>query len=146
MRGIEQDREEIVATEIIKLRWFRRKSKDEAETTVENSTSRVDLPESTLESIINPVHSFEKRLEELFEDPAVEAKTKALQDTRIQLIVGGEALLLSKTGVKPLVLSIERSTQVDVFIRISEEAAGELAVTTTLPEFKQLYKQMVSAK
>ncbi len=146
MRGIEQDREEIVATEIIKLRWFRRKSKDEAETTVENSTSRVDLPESTLESIINPVHSFEKRLEELFEDPAVEAKTKALQDTRIQLIVGGEALLLSKTGVKPLVLSIERSTQVDVFIRISEEAAGELAVTTTLPEFKQLYKQLVSAK
>ena len=146
LRGNEQDREEVVAMEIIKLRWFRRKSKDEAETTVEDSTSKVELPGSTLESIINPVHSFEKRLDEMFEDPEVVAKTKALQDTRIQLIVGGEAILLSKTGVKPLTLSIERSTQVDVFIRMSEEAAGELAATTTLPEFKQLYKQLVSAK
>lgn len=146
LRGNEQDREEMVATEKIKLRWFRRKSKDEAETTVEDSTNKVELPESTLESMINPVHSFEKRLDEMFEDPEVVAKTKALQDTRIQLIVGGEAILLSKVGVKPLALSIERSTQVDVFIRMSEEAAGELASTTTLSEFKQLYKQLVSAK
>lgn len=146
LRSDEQDREKVMSTEIIKLRWFRRKSKDEAETTEEDSNSRVELPESTLESIINPVNSFEKRLEDLFEDPDVIAKTKALQDTRIQLIVGGEAILLSKTGVKPLTLSIERSTQVDVFLRMSEEAAGELAATTTLSEFKQLYKQMVGAK
>jgi hypothetical protein len=146
LRGNAQDSEEVVATEIIKLRWFRRKSKDEAETSLEASLDRVELPESTLDSMINPVHSFEKRLDEMFEDPDVAGKTKALQDTRIQLIVGGEAILLSKTGVKPLLLSIERSTQVDVFIRMSEEAAGELAATTTLSEFKQLYKQMVGAK
>ncbi len=145
LRGNEQDREEVVAMEIFKLRWFRRKSKDEAETTIDD-TAKVELPESTLESMINPVHSFEKRLDEMFEDPDVVAKTKALQDTRIQLIVGGEAILISKTGVKPLTLSIERSTQVDVFIRMSEEAAGELAATTTLSEFKQMYKQQVSAK
>ncbi len=146
LRSNEQYREEVVALEIINLRWFRRKSKDEAENTVEDLTSRVELPESALDSIINPVHSFEKRLEELFEDPDVVAKTKAMKDTRIQLIVGGEAILLSKTGVKPLTLSIERSTQVDVFIRVSEEAAGELAATTTLSEFKQLYKKLVSAR
>jgi hypothetical protein len=146
LRGIETDREEVMATEIIKMRWFRRKNKNEAETSAEESQDAFDLPESALESMINPIQAFDKRLDDLLRDPDMIEKTKALQDTRIQMIVGGEAILLSKTGVKPLELSLERSTQVDVFIRMSEEAAGQLAVTNSLAEFKQLYKQMVDAK
>ena len=134
------------------MRWFKRKKKEKTENTVEqqhatpSAPERLDIPESSLVSMTNPVHAFITRLEGIITDSDMEAKTKALQDTRLQLIVGGEALLLSKEGVKPLVMSHERSLQSDVFIRMSEQAAGQLAMTTSFPEFKKEYKQMVGVK
>ncbi|MDO8056562.1 MAG: hypothetical protein Q6361_06850, partial [Candidatus Hermodarchaeota archaeon] len=49
-------------------------------------------------------------------------------------------------GVQPLSMSSERSTQCDVFIRISDTAAGQLAMTSSLTEFKKSYKQLITAK
>lgn len=134
------------------MRWFRRKKKEKIENAVDqpqtkpSASERLDIPESTLVSLANPVHAFIKRLEGIITDADMEAKTKVLQDTRLQLIVGGEALLLSKSGVEPLGMSYERSLQSDVFIRMSEQAAGQLAMTTSFPEFKKEYKQMVGVK
>jgi hypothetical protein len=133
------------------MRWFRRKKEEKSENAVERQSKPsapegLDIAESTLVSMINPVHAFIKRLEGIITDDDMEAKTKALQDTRLQLIVGGEALLLSKEGVKPLAMSHERSVQSDVFIRMSEQAAGQLAMTSTFQEFKKEYKQMVGVK
>lgn len=132
------------------MRWFKRKNKD----SVEAAPSKVpdDAPieefaaQSTLMSLTNPVHAFTKRLEGILEDPEMIAKTKALKDTKLQFIIGGEPVLLSKTGVQPLSMTSERSTQTDVFIRISDTAAGQLAMTSSLAEFKKSYKQLIAAK
>jgi hypothetical protein len=142
------------------MRWFKRKKSDEAKqepspqasedglsSTPSSSSSRESLlPETSIVSLANPVEAYIQRLDDLLADPNISAKTKALKDTRLQLIVGGEPLLMKKEGVQPMGLVLERSVQSDVFIRISEEAAGALAMTTSLPEFKETYKKMVGAK
>jgi hypothetical protein len=137
------------------VHWFKRKKTTAAEKTTEQSKEAKNatppdemaaLPESSLVSLTNPVEAFIQQLDTLLTNPEISAKTKALQDTRLQLIVGGDPLLMKKEGVSPMGLSLERSVQADVFIRISEEAAGVLAMTTTLPDFKKEYKKMVGAK
>lgn len=142
------------------MRWFKRKKEEvkkppEEQSTDKESTQPTPVQPEPAESIIehdvlmeltHPVPAFIQRMEGLLSDPELSQKTKALQDTRLQIIAGGEPILLSKTGVQPLTLSKERSIQTDVFIRISEEAAGQLAMTSTLSEFKKHYKQMVGAK
>ena len=134
------------------MRWFKRKTKEEdsIEATPSKPSPEAQIEESaaqsTLVSLTNPVHAFTKRLEGILEDPEMIAKTKSLKDTKLQLIIGGEPILLSKTGVQPLTMSSERSTQSDVFIRISDSAAGQLAMTSSLIEFKKSYKQLITAK
>jgi hypothetical protein len=132
------------------MRWFKRKKKDTTEATPPKVPDETLIEESaaqsTLVSLTNPVHAFTKRLEGILEDPEMIEKTKALKDTKLQLIIGGESVLLSKTGVQPLGMTSERSTQTDVFIRISDTAAGQLAMTSTLEDFKKSYKQLIAAK
>lgn len=141
------------------MRWFKRKKSDDAKeepspaasedglsSTPSSSSTESFLPETSIVSLANPVEAYIQRLDNLLADPTISAKTKALKDTRLQLIVGGEPLLMKKEGVQPMGLVLERSVQSDVFIRISEEAAGALAMTTSLPEFKETYKKMVGAK
>ncbi len=142
------------------MRWFKRKKPDEtqhepapqANEDVISSTppspfpTEPVLPETSIVSLVNPVEAYIQRLDDLLADPDISAKTKAMKDTRLQLIVGGEPLLMKKEGVQPMGLVLERSIQSDVFIRISEEAAGALAMTTSLSEFKKTYKQMVGVK
>lgn len=94
----------------------------------------------------DPVESFIQRLEAILSDPEVMEPTKSIKPTCIQLIVGGTPVMLSKEGVRPLTLSRQRSLQADVFIRMSEAAAGKLAATTTLNEFSELYHSMASAR
>jgi hypothetical protein len=136
------------------MRWFKRKRQDKPEqaSTPPNEkqpgqpglqTEKLDFPESTLVSLTNPVEAYLQRLDDLLNDPETSAKTKALKDTRIQLIVGGEPVLMKKEGVQPMSLVLERSIQSDVFIRMSEEAAGILAMASPLAEFKKAYKKMV---
>lgn len=137
------------------MRWFKRKKTNELEKAPEQPkepenaappAEMASLPESSLVSMTNPVEAFIQHLDALLTNPEISAKTKVLQDTRLQLIVGGEPLLMKKKGVSPMDLSLERSVQADVFIRMSEEAAGVLAMTTTLSDFKKAYKKMVGAK
>ncbi|MFX1508779.1 MAG: hypothetical protein ACFFBR_00600 [Promethearchaeota archaeon] len=139
------------------MRWFKRKKSDETkqQTTPQardddfsSTPSPMEsvLPETSIVSLTNPVEAYIQRLDELLADPDVSEKTKALKDTRLQLIVGGEPLLMKKEGVQPMGLVLERSIQSDVFIRISEEAAGALAMTTSLLEFKKTYKKMIGVK
>ncbi len=142
------------------MRWFRRKRKEESEqapeqpiteaSTPETSSSvppqEPILPESSLVSLTNPIEAYIQRLDDILADPEISAKTKALKDTRLQLIVGGEPVLMKKEGVQPMHLVLERSIQTDVFIRMSEEAASVLAMTTSLNDFKKAYKKMVGAK
>ena len=146
------------------MRWFKRKKKEEPETTADQpvddtpgpeeptdlltGTSIEDssLPESTLVSLSNPVEAYIQRLDDLLTDPEISAKTKALQDTSLQLIVGGEPVLLKKEGVAPMRLLLERSVQTDVFIRMSDEAAYTLAMTTSLSDFKNAYKKLVGVR
>lgn len=134
------------------MRWFKRKKKEEPKVEEETPTQSVEqstMPPSTIPSeeilhtITDPVPAFIRRIEGILTEPDIVSNTKALKATRIQLIVGGEPLLLSKVGVQSLTLSRERSTQTDVFIRISEKAAEQLAMTTTLAEFKKEYKTLV---
>jgi hypothetical protein len=142
------------------MRWFRRKRKDESEQAPEQPITETSapetpssvppqepiFPESSLVSLANPIEAYIQRIDEMLADPEISAKTKALKDTRLQLIVGGEPVLMKKEGVQPMHLELERSIQTDVFIRMSEEAAGVLAMTTSLNEFKKAYKKMVGAK
>ena len=142
------------------MRWFRRKRKDESEKAPEQPITEPSIsetpssvqhqepiiPESSLVSLANPIEAYIQRLDEMLTDPEVSAKTKALKDTRLQLIVGGEPVLMKKEGVQPMGLELERSIQTDVFIRMSEEAASVLAMTTSLNDFKKAYKKMVGAK
>lgn len=139
------------------MRWFKRKKSDETKQEPTTQTRDDDfsstpspmesvLPETSIVSLTNPVEAYIQRLDELLADPDVSEKTKALKDTRLQLIVGGEPLLMKKEGVQPMGLVLERSIQSDVFIRISEEAAGALAMTTSLLEFKKTYKKMIGVK
>lgn len=143
------------------MRWFKRKKEEKTETVVEKTEDEVKpisekpsqqnseyvFSESDfLVDLTNPIPAFIKRLEHFLNEPDVIKKTTALKNTRIQLIVAGEPVLLSKIAVQPLSLSKERSTQIDVFIHMSEDAARELAMTTTIIEFKKQYKQMVNAK
>jgi hypothetical protein len=126
------------------MRWFRRKKKDEPEKAAqEEKVDKSALPESSIVSLANPIEAYIQRLDDLLADPEISEKTKAIQDTTLQLIVGGEPILMKKKGVAPMSLSLERSIQTDVFIRMSEEAAGVLAMTTTLADFKKAYKKMV---
>jgi hypothetical protein len=130
------------------MRWFRRKKKEDLEKEPkqpqpESPIPIETVPESSLVSLANPVEAFIQRLDDLLADPDISAKTKSLNDTRLQLIVGGEAVLMKKEGVAPMSLLLERSIQTDVFIRMSDDAAGNLAMTTSLPEFKKAYKKMV---
>ncbi len=141
------------------MRWFKRRKQDEIEKSPEEPKEedltpdiktplppeKSTLPESTLVSLTDPVNAFIQRLGDLLATPDISAKTKALNDTRLQLIVGGEPVLLKKEGVQPMGLSLERSVQSDVFIRISDEAAGVLAMTSTLADFKKVYKKIVGA-
>ncbi len=143
------------------MRWFKRKKEEKTETVVEkiedeekpisekplerNSEDLFSEPDFLVD-LTDPIPAFIKRLEHFLNKPEVIKKTTALKNTRIQLIVGGEPLLLSKMAVQPLSLSKERSTQADVFIHMSEDAARELAMATTTIEFKKQYKQMVNAK
>ena len=141
------------------MRWFRRKRKEESEQAPEQSITETSpetsssvppqepiLPESSLVSLTNPIEAYIQRLDDMLTDPEISAKTKALKDTRLQLIVGGEPVLMKKEGVQPMHLVLERSIQTDVFIRMSEEAASTLAMTTSLNDFKKAYKKMVGAK
>ena len=136
--------------------WFRRKKKEqpavesaeEAKKAVVAASKPAAAPAKPVVPAVpkDPVEAFTNRLEAFLKDPATFEKTKAVKATRIQLIVGGSALLLSKEGVKPIELSRERSVQSDAFIRMSEEAAGELAGITTLPEFGKRYRELVRTK
>ncbi len=90
------------------------------------------------------VEAFISRLNDILTEIA--EKTKVVKSTSIQLIVGGMPILLSKESIEPLSLSRERSVRTDVFIRLSEEAAKELAETQTVEEFGQLYRRMVRAR
>ena len=142
------------------MRWFKRKRKDESEQAQEQPKTESSIPaspssippqepifpESSLVSLTNPIEAYIQRLDEILADPEVSAKTKALKDTSLQLIVGGEPVLMKKEGVQPMGLELERSIQTDVFIRMSEEAASVLAMTNPLNEFKKAYKKMVGAK
>ncbi|MFX1318039.1 MAG: hypothetical protein ACFE9D_04050 [Promethearchaeota archaeon] len=128
------------------MRWFKRKKTDAPEQVSKDSeTESSGLPESSLVSMVNPVDAYIQRLDDLLADPEISAKTKAIKDTTLQLIVGGEPLLMKKEGVAPMSLSLERSVNTDVFIRMSEAAAGDLAMTSSLAEFKKTYKKMVGA-
>ena len=136
--------------------WFRRKKKDQpAVESVEEAKEEgaapsrpAPVPAKPVTPAVpkDPVEAFTSRLEAFLKDPATLEKTKAVKPTRIQLVVGGTALLLSKEGVKPIELSRERSVQSDVFIRMSEEAAGELAGIATVPEFGKRYRELVRTK
>jgi hypothetical protein len=139
------------------LRWFRRKKKDEILETTEEKTPQVEttkpreqnaevIPTPQPMEIKNPVEAFIKKLQSMISDPTFAEKSKALKPTRIQLIIGGEPIFLSKEGVTPLNLTRERSVQTDVFIRMSEEAARQLVSTSSLQEFRKQYKAMVQAK
>ncbi len=145
------------------MRWFKRKKKDDPEQTTDQpadvkptpesdpspppaAIEELLLPDTSLVSLTNPVEAYIQRLDDLLADPETSAKTKALQDTRLQLIVGGEPVLMKKEGVAPMSLSLERSVQTDVFIRMSDEAAGSLAKTTSLPEFRKAYKKLVGVR
>ncbi len=138
------------------MRWFRRKKKDETQE-IKEETHQVEpikpdeqipevppTPKPT--EIKNPVEAFIQKLQSMISDPDFAEKSKALKPTRIQLIIGGEPIFLSKEGVTPLNLSRERSVQTDVFIRISEDAARQLVSTTSLQEFQKQYKAMVHTK
>jgi hypothetical protein len=136
--------------------WFRRKKNEEpAVESVEEAKEAVVGPSKPAPAAAkrvtpavpkDPVEALTSRLEAFLKDPATLEKTKVVKPTRIQLIVGGTALLLSKEGVKPIELSRERSVQSDAFIRMSEEAAGELAGITALPEFGKRYRELVRTK
>ncbi len=138
------------------MRWFKRKKKEKPEVVekppeedpsiLESPISTQEepvLPETSIVSLTNPVHAFIQRLNDMLMDSDFIAKAKTLKETRLQMIVGGEPLLLSKTGVNPLSLTHERSTRSDVFIRLSENAAEILAMTSGFTEFKKAYKKMV---
>jgi hypothetical protein len=137
-------------------RWFRRKKKDQPKVeSVEAPEEAVAAPArptpapaelAPSAALEDPVEAFVARLETFLKDPATFEKTKAVKPTRIQLIVGGRPVLLSKEGVKPIELSLERSVQADAFIRMSEEAAGELAGLTTLAEFGKRFRELVRMK
>jgi len=136
--------------------WFRRKKKDQAsEESAEKGEGSVVAPAEAPATAPkpakarmpkDPVEAFVTRLQAFLNDPAILERTKAVKPTRIQLVVGGTALLLSKDGVKPIELSRERSVQSDAFIRVSEEAAGELAGIPTLPEFGKRYRELAKTK
>ena len=151
-------------------RWFKRKKKPEqehAEDEVEAELDDDEVDEDELDEIdeeeveteetpapeVTPRHpkeemveSFISRLNDILTDPEMSEKTKVVKTTSIQLIVGGMPILLSKERIEPLSLSRERSVRADVFIRLSEEAAKELADTESVEEFGQLYRKMVRAK
>jgi hypothetical protein len=136
--------------------WFRRKKKEQpaAESAKEMEKPAAASPKPapipakpTMPAVPkDPAEAFVARLDAFLRDPGTFEKTKAVKPTRIQLIVGGTALLLSKDGVRPIELSRERSVQSDAFIRISEEAAGELAGIAQLSEFGKRYRDLVRAK
>ena len=137
------------------MRWFRRKKKEEeAEATVESPEETQGPSPSSTRSVVrvtqqipeSPSEAFIQRLNGFITDSEIVEKTKALKSTKIQMIVGGTPLLLSKEGVKPMMLSRERTVTSDVFIRLSDEAAGQLATTKTPDEFKTLYKDMIKTK
>jgi len=94
----------------------------------------------------DPIASFIQRLQQIIDDPSVAEKAGQVSSTRIQFIVGGIPILLSKEGIKPLMISRTRSTQADVFIRMSENAADQLADTETLANFGQLYHKFIVGK
>ena len=136
--------------------WFRRKKKDqpaaerveEAEEPVVEPSKPVPPEAKPMKPMApkEPVEAFVDRLEAFLNDPATLEKTKAVKPTRIQLIVGGTALLLRKDGVKPIELARERSVQSDAFIRMSEEAAAELASITPLSDFGKRYRELANTK
>jgi hypothetical protein len=136
--------------------WFRRKKKTQVKVeAVEEPEEGVAAPARPTPAPAkpapppapqDPVEAFVTRLETFLKDPIIFEKTKTVKPTRIQLIVGGTAVLLSKEGVKPIELSRERSARADAFIRISEAAAGELAGLTTLAEFGKRFRELVRMK
>ncbi len=102
--------------------------------------------ESTPKTPKDPIASFIQRLQQIIDDPSVAEKAGQVSSTRVQFIVGGMPLLLSKEGIKPFIISRIRSTQADVFIRMSEKAAEQLADTETLVDFGQLYHKLIVGK
>jgi hypothetical protein len=123
---------------------------DEPETGLDEDEEELEEPPKVEVTPRHPkeemIEAFISRLNAILTDPEMAEKTKVLRTTSIQLIVGGMPILLSKSRIDPLSLSRERSVRADVFIRLSEEAAKELADTVTVEEFGQLYRKMVRAK
>lgn len=134
------DNDVILVKNAMSLWFWRRKEekpKDEAEGTEVEPTPTV---------VKDPFEVFVQRLQQILEGPSVTEKTGGVSSTRIQFIIGGMPLLLSKEGVKPFILSRTRNTQVDVFIRMSEKAAAQLAAAETFTDFEKLYRELVAAK
>jgi len=135
----EERKEEVkVETEIIV---------EEKEKTIEEEKPK-PVEVTIKKKVVERIPPFKERLAEILSSENVAKPALDVGDVLIQLIAGKDSMCIKsvgRIGAKKLELSEGRASNPDIFIRISESAALDLAKTKSYDEFISLLKKFIKS-
>lgn len=136
----EERKEEVkVETEIIV---------EEEEKTIEEEEKPKPIEVTIKKKVVERIPPFKERLAEILSSENVAKPALDVGDVLIQLIAGKDSMCIKsvgRIGAKKLELSEGRASNPDIFIRISESAALDLAKTKSYDEFISLLKKFIKS-
>jgi len=146
--GIEKKKEE-EKPKIEKEETIEMEEKKEEEEKVEE---KVEIPkEEVVEKkvVVEKIPTFRERLAQILSNDPVVSSAYDVKDVKIQVVAGSDSFHIKsvgKPGVKQLKILEGRVSEPDMFVRISEDAALELAKTKSYEEFITLLKNLIKLK
>lgn len=142
--GIEEKKEE-EKPKIEKEEVMEVKEKKEEE----EKTEKVELPKREViekKVVVEKVPTFKERLTQILSNDPVVSSAYDIKDVKIQVVAGSDSFHIKsvgRLGAKRLKVIEGRVSEPDIFVRISEDAALELAKTKSYKEFIALLKNLI---
>jgi len=129
---------------------FRRREKEKrieekAKEEVEGKREKVSEVKPVVK-VAKKIPTFREKLSEILSNETVIKSALDVGDIKIQFVAGSESLFVKsvgRMGAKKLEISEGRTSNPDIFVRISEDAALDLAKTKSYDEFIVLLKQLI---
>ncbi len=143
----EEERPKIEKEEVIEV-----VEKKEEEKIVEKKVGKMEVPKEEVverKVVVEKIPTFKERLVQVLSDDPVLSSAYDVKDVKIQVVAGSESFHIKsvgKLGAKRLELIEGRVSEPDIFVRISESAALELAKTKNYEEFITLLKNLIKIK
>nr|MDO8043834.1 hypothetical protein [Candidatus Baldrarchaeota archaeon] len=147
--GIEKKKEEEKPKIEKEEKIIEKEEKKEEEEKVEE---KVEIPkEEVVEKkvVVEKIPTFRERLTQILSNDPVVSSAYDVKDVKIQVVAGSDSFHIKsvgKLGAKQLKILEGRVSEPDIFVRISEDAALELAKTKSYEEFITLLKNLIKLK